>query len=337
MGNTQRKLIRGLLGLPVALAMMTLSGCGGGGGSGGNVPLQINVIVSGPTTGNANLAAGQVSTIDVASGATLEFDSAAETRWDPTSDRASYAVGSFSFTKKIVTVSSVTGGTVAFKLSSKTSASQTATLTVNVAPQQFAAGLRRVGELSTWQSDYAQYGGTTYSQISDSTVSAVNADGSFSLDILSNGVPIYRYSYDQNGAGLSEKSLIRDLSCSDAPTGDSNGFPRYVGKVWTSTFESQCSDGYSSSSTEESTIEGYEKITVGSGTFDALRIRSTGRVTAIDPTAPKSPSTRDSVGTCWWATSIARTVKCMATFTPVGGTGPNDLKTVTQELIAHTP
>jgi hypothetical protein len=309
-----RKELRAPHATKAALATMVLASlvaCGGGGGgnSESNTPFEVSVATTDTTVRAETLSAGETVTLEVAAGTRLTLKSDGETRWTPVSVDASYVVDSFSLTEKVVTVDSITGGEVAFSVSSKSSPEQSAVLKVKVAPHRFAAVKPNVGQTHTIKSTTRTEDGSEYTQTNTHEVIAVRDDGSYDDRVTWEGSDwITIHTYDNNDNNLSY--LSSDSKCAFTPAATWVGAPMYFGKSWVSKSEVRCDDGYSYSWEVTGKIDGYAEVSVPAGKYRALRLQYVEVTRTPDSTNPAGENTWTTREVCWWATDIGRIIKC---------------------------
>lgn len=292
------------------VAVMALAACGGGSSSDEKPAFGVNVAVDGTADAANPLTAGETSTIEVPSGATLVFESAGETRWEPTATGSSYEVNGFSFTSKSMTVSSNAGGSLVVVFTDKADASQKATLNVTVAPKEFQRVAPVDGQVATWSLDWTDTLGDTTRQ--DQFVRTVLMDnGRYGTEAgtTPGTYSVLRVLYDAQDRNLGYVDTGTGVECLfDQPVAGVS-YPLQVGKSWSGDAKRDCERSsvvfhYSNA------VEAYERITVPQGTHDTLRIRSESRstVTFSNPDFPVLAFT--SSMTCWWAVDLGRNVKC---------------------------
>ncbi|MFZ5550700.1 MAG: hypothetical protein ACOZJX_18530 [Pseudomonadota bacterium] len=302
------------LGLAATLAMglaFGLAACGGG--SGEDEPeFAITAAVQGGSAPDTTLAAGQSATIDVPSGATLVFASAGETRWTPTPSSATFTVNNFSYTSKSMTVTSHEGGSLTVVFTDRDDSTKTATLSVNVAPEEFSQVSRVDGEVEAWTITYQSSGGTSENKSLRRTV-LLGADG-YGLEFgdPETGTYAQRNLYDTQDRYLGYTLQAIGLSCLyDAPVAQVS-YPLHVGKTWSGSATRHCLPERDVLAQEYvRTVEAYERITVPQGTHDVLRIKANLRYAVSFPTVPDAePFSYTLESTCWWAVDLGRSVKC---------------------------
>jgi hypothetical protein len=301
------------------VAVMALAACGGSDGD-DKPALEVIVKVDGVADAAGPLSAGETSTVAVASGTTLVFDSPGETRWEPTASESSFAVNSFSFTSKSMTVSSNAGGTLVVVFTNKADASQKATLNVTVAPKEFERVAPREGEIAIWNSKLYYSDGTTTDE-GYRTRATLLENGQYGLDRAYSDSPdayVTRSLYDEQDGYLGWSSLGSSFSCLyDASTANVS-YPMHVGKTWSGSATRTCTDGSGFGVNFTRTVAAFQRLTVAAGEFDTLRIESE---LAYELSIPSDNYTVTS--TCWWAVQSGRMVKCDYVYHfPEGRSGP---------------
>jgi hypothetical protein len=307
-------------------AVMALAACGGG-SSDDEPALDVTVKVDGVADSAGPLSAGETSTIEVPSGATLVFDSPGETRWEPATTDSTFAVNSFSFTSKSMTVSSNAGGTLVVVFTNKADASEKATLNVTVAPKEFQRIAAREGEIVHQKSKLYWNDGRITDRGSSSRVSLLE-NGQYGVD-TADGVDSTAYDvrllYDAQDAYLGWSSLIGSYSCLGSAPIAGVSYPMHVGKSWTGSVTSSCTGGSSHIDGFTFTVTAFERITIAAGDFDALRIESKSNYA-------DSATSYSATGACWWAVETGRLVKCDHVYSPPEGTG--GIKRSVYELVS---
>jgi hypothetical protein len=287
-------------------AAMALAACGGG--SGDDKPaLDVTVQVDGVADSAGPLSAGETSTIEVASGATLVFDSPGETRWEPTTTDSTFAVNSFSFTSKSMTVSSNAGGTLVVVFTNKADASEKATLNVTVAPKEFQHVDRVDGELEGWvQTTTDAAGVVTRQDVYNRTL--LMGEGNYGVE--SGLTPDFesgnRALYDAQDRNLGYVNAVTGIECRyDTPI-TVVSYPLHVGASWSGDGKRVC--GLTTNQHYARSVEAYERVVVPQGSHDALRIQAEVTYRYSQEGLPDSGFTVNS--TCWWAIDLGRNVKC---------------------------
>ncbi|MGM9487385.1 hypothetical protein [Ideonella sp. YS5] len=290
-------------------AVTALAACGGGGGGDDQPALEVSVKVDDVPDSAGPLSAGEASTVEVASGATLVFDSPGETRWEPTATDSSYEVNGFSFTSKSMTVSSNAGGTLVVVFTNKANPSEKATLNVTVAPKEFGHVAPVAGELSMWKSTLT-LGNGTIEDMSYRTRTTLLDNGAYGLDMGGVDFPDTYYTrslYDAQDGYLGWQPIDLAGGCLYDQAVIQFSFPMHVGKTWTGEATRTCASGATFTMDYSRTVEAFQKITVPAGTFDALRVKAA--ITYTNVTGLEG-GTYTSTSTCWWAVDLGRRVKC---------------------------
>lgn len=304
--------VRARLAGTTAAVVWILAACGGGGGGDEQPDFAVAVKVDGVADASNPLTAGEATTIDVASGSQLSFDSEGETRWLPTATDSTYDVGAFSFTSKSLSVTSNAGGRLVIVFSDKADASKKATLTVNVAPHRFERVAPVDGEILEWKYTMQPEGGAAEVSTSRRRTVLTGADGSYRVESGPVATPAtYTNSnlFDAQDRSLGSQNLTADYRCANSVPVVWYDYPLYVGKTWTGQYNRECFvDGASIGSQTTNfvrTVEAFERVTVPAGTYNTLRVRY--ERTHVD-SSPQPPRI------CWWAVNIGREVKCEASF-----------------------
>jgi len=300
------------MGAATLAATLLLGACGGGHDT--PPPLAVTVKVDG--VASQELADGSSEVIEVASGATLAFESAGETRWAPAATDSSFHVNSFSFTSKSLTVTSYTGGTLVVVFTDKADSTQKATLTVNVAPQEFQHVARVDGEVevqSLTSTDAA--GAVTQRDLYLRTV--LMDQGAYGLDI-GNGPDDYsgqRSLYDAQDRYLGFAFPALGTDCRyDNPVAYVS-YPMHVGRRWAGSATRNCNGNpFITSQDYSRSVEAYEHVVVPEGTHGALRIKAEAHYTVTNSDDDTIVDHYSTISTCWWAVDLGRNVKCNYVF-----------------------
>jgi hypothetical protein len=147
------------------------------------------------------------------------------------------------------------------------------------------------------------------------TVTAVNPDGSYGLDrIETSGALGERYVNDRGGNRVVRFIASTNNNCTYAPKREYVNFPLYVGKTWAANWHYGCALGYREDAAHTARVEALETITVGAGTFEALRINFHTSLTnsndfqLVGGSAGQGAYAHD--GVCWWSTQLKSLVRC---------------------------
>jgi len=296
------------LSIAAVAAVWALSACGGGGGGEDAPEFAVAVKVDGAADASNPLVAGETTTIEVASGATLTFDSEGETRWTSTATSSTFDVDAFSFTSKTLTVNSPAGGRVVIEFIDKADTSKKATLTVNIAAHRYERVARVNGEISEWQYTQQDEGYPANITTGRQRVVMNEADGGYEIQRgpLDDTSPYERSNlFDAQDRSLGLRYLTFDYYCTNSVPVVSYDYPLHVGKAWAGQYERSCYMNGEVVGTEAMsfvrTVEAFERITVPAGAYDTLRIKRTD----ADGTRPS---------TCWWSVELGRDVKCVAVY-----------------------
>ena len=316
------------------VAVMALAACGGGGDDKKDPPLGVTVTVDGTAESSGPLTAGETSTIEVPSGATLVFASEGETRWDPVATGSSYTVNSFSFTSKSMTVTSNAGGTLVVVFTNKADESQKATLNVTVAPKEFERVAPVDGETSTWADTWTNEAGDT-TQSNQLFRTILTGQGGYGIDLGDADTGAYtsfRNLYDAQDRYLGYANTATGVECLyDTPV-VGLAYPLQVGKSWSGDAKRDCATS-SMTLHYSRRIEAYQRIVVPQGSHDTLRIKSESRVAVTPSNHEIPPYNYTMTSTCWWAVDIGRSIKCVDDVQNADGSsahGSSELKSLTR-------
>jgi hypothetical protein len=291
-----------------------LVACGGGGSSSEPAAAAVEVELSGPTSQTLSVAAGGQATAMVQPGTAVSIVTSGQWSWRPSADDAGYTVQEVTPTTKRATVDSVVGGTVTFDLVSDTDPTQKATITLTVDARAFEAGKRQISEVAKWQRVVVPQKGPSVVDRLRSVVVQANADGSHEDEWVSDSGSEGRTVYDAaDNVVLTRDSAGADI-CRFEPAQLEYQFPLKFGNTWTGTWSADCLGATVRNGESRFEVDAYEKVKVGAGTFDALRV--SGSIVHTNVTDPALPSGAEGKATytqtqrCWWAPSLQRTVRC---------------------------
>lgn len=308
-----------LLGVTVAAAGL-LAACGGGGGGKDDhgAEFGVSVKVNGVADASNPLTTGESTTISVPSGSALVFDSEGETTWAPKATGSNFEVTNFSLTSKSMGVTSNGGGKLVIVFADKAQASKSATLTINVAPKEFAQVARVDGELETWSSVTTNAVGEV-TRDPDILKRTSFLDDGYAVELGSVSPDIFygRSLYDSQDRLLGSSQVDGSLPCLYDQPVVNVAYPLHVGLTWGGHATSHCGDQAHpliNSQTYSGTVETYEQVTVAQGKHDALRIKWVADFSVSDPNGTRSYTVNK---TCWWAIDLGRYVKCNAAYTSV--------------------
>lgn len=300
----------------VCVAALGLAACGGGDSSSTSDPavMDVEVQLSGPTSQTLSVAAGGQATATVQPGTAVSIVTDDQSSWRPSAEDAGYTVQEVTATKKSATVDSVVGGTVTFELVSNVDPSQKATITLQVDARAFEAGKRQLSEVAKWQQVVVPQKGQSVVDRLRSVVVEVNADGSHEAEWVSDSGSEGRTVYDaSDNVVLTRDSAGADI-CRFEPSQLEYQFPLKFGKTWTGTWSADCLGAKVRNGESRFEVDAYEKVKVGAGTFDALRVSgSIVHSNVSDPALPggaEGKATYTQTQRCWWAPSLQRTVRC---------------------------
>lgn len=328
----------------VAGMTWVLSACGGGGGGGGGggeepPPLEMVVSVNGVSDASNPLTIGESTTINVASGSTLVFTSEEDSRWAPVATNSSFSVDSFSLTEKAMTVSSNTGGTVLVVFSDARDVAKTATLTVVVAPREFARVSPKEGQFFDWEVHGTRVNGEPWRDAHRRVTHLEGSDGGYSLNYFAGpdlDQASSRFLYDTQDRYLGWDHPLAPVSCSYDNPLVYQSYPLHVGKAWVGTARRDCEGGPAEfDMAYERSVDAFERLTVPAGTFDTLRIKS--EIHYSNVSGDSGPSSYDVTRTCWWAVDLGRDVKCEYAFHYPDGDWATSTATSVETLTAYSP
>lgn len=330
-----RARVRPALGAALVASMAwVLSACGGGGGE---PPLEVAVSVNGVPDASNPLTIGEATTINVASGSTLVFTSEEDTRWAPVATSSSFSVNSFSVTEKSMTVSSDAGGTVQVVFSDARDEAKTASLTVVVAPKEFARVAPREGQFFDMAVRLTDLEGGVTTWDERLITRLDGSGGNYAEEVWSGDAYQYivsRELYDHLGRYLGWDHPHAPLACTNSQPLVNHSYPLHVGKTWSGATSRRCDGGPANYDLAyERSVEAFEPVTVPAGTFNTLRIRSEQRVSNISIAGV--PSAYDVIRTCWWAVDLGRDVKCEYSYDYPAGTAGTLTASVVETLQSH--
>lgn len=323
----------------VAGMTWVLSACGGGGGGGEEPPLEMVVSVNGVSDASNPLTIGESTTINVASGSTLVFTSEEDSRWAPVATNSSFSVDSFSLTEKAMTVSSNAGGTLLVVFSDARDATKTATLTIVVAPQEFARVAPREGQFFDMTVSVTRLNGEVLAWDERLVTRLDGAGGSHAEEVWQGDAYdqiVSRELYDHLGRYLGWDHPHSPVECTYSQPLVYHSYPLHVGKTWSGDASRSCQGGPAAFDLAyERTVEAFEPVTVPAGTFNALRVRSEQRNSNV--ASPGVPPTYDVIRTCWWAVDLGRDVKCEYAYLYPAGAADTLTASIVETLKSHGP
>jgi hypothetical protein len=323
------------------LAAGTLAACGGGSSSdssGGGLPLSVQVALSGPTSQTLTLAEGDDTTVAVQPGTVVTIETAGNTAWYPSAADAGYTIQAAGATSKSATVDSVVGGSVSFEVVSSADPKRKATITLEVDARAFDAGKRVVSEVAKWQQVTVPFQGESVIERLRAVVIAINADGSYESEWVSDGGSEGRVSYDKDDNVLRTSDSSGAELCRYAPLQLEYQFPLKFGNTWSGKWSAACGGIAPRDGESNFAVRRYEKVTVGAGVFDALRIDGTithSNVTDTElPDGDKGKASYVQTQSCWWAPAIQRVVRCEVAYDFGGAKPANRPRSTVWELSA---
>jgi hypothetical protein len=181
--------------------------------------------------------------------------------------------------------------------------------------KQYFPGAKRVGSSSGWSETDTLVNGNVLSRNYTQTVTAVNADGSYGIDrIETSGVLGERYVNDRSGNRMLRFIASTNNNCAYEPRREYLNFPLYVGKSWAANWHYGCAIGYREDAAHTARVEALETITVGAGSFEALRISFHTSLTNSNDFQLQGGATGQGAyahdGVCWWSPQLRGLIKC---------------------------
>jgi hypothetical protein len=296
----------------VCVAAFGLAACGGGGSE--PAAAAVEVKLSGPTSQTLSVSAGGEATAMVQPGTSISIVTSGQWGWRLSADDAGYTVQEVTPTTKRATVDSVVGGTVTFELVSDADPKQKATITLTVDARAFEAGKRQLGEVAKWQQVVVPFKGESVTDRLRSVVVEANADGTHEDEWVSDAGSEGRTAYDASDNVVRTSDSAGTDICRFEPSQLEYRFPLKFGNTWTGNWSADCVGTAVRNGESRFEVDGYEKVKVGAGTFDALRV--SGSIVHTNVTDPALPGGAEGKATytqtqrCWWAPSLQRTVRC---------------------------
>jgi hypothetical protein len=217
------------------------------------------------------------------------------------------------------------GTTSVFEAHARAASERWARVRVAIAPRQFPARPRVVGEYSEWRSTLTRQDGSTSGstyreqvrQIRPPDIALIvttrQSDGRPTayreVDAQERTVSYAEVSYDDAGNDYPS-------SCSFDPAVVAYRFPLSIGASWSAPWSTtHCADANEGSGRAEGEVQAWEAVTVTAGRFDALRIRE-----RLTPGTPFAGGFARSDSLCWWSVDLGRPVKCsIARLDPASG------------------
>jgi hypothetical protein len=337
-------LARARLALSLALSLAFVGGCGGGGGGSDPVPVVQPFLVITTVNGLPVPALGVKYSVTMESGDRIEIKASPEgAQWTVSADgnvlqaEASQDGSSFS-----AVLNSPKGGQVVIKATSGNDPSQQVEITAVVNSQRHTRRDAVPGEVQVWRETNTRNDGGSSVAKMQATTTAVAGDGAHTLEYrdITNGPP--GTLTETSGLDADGNRLSRQLSsgdrCSYTPVRELLDYPLYYGKTWPSHWQYSCQLGDRETADAVTTVDGFDSITVGQGTHDALRLTTQVAFTQSNDTHLTGGSLGQAAYgqdiVCWWSVSLKRTVKCTTTYHYVGTAPADHPKTVVQELLS---
>lgn len=337
-------------------AALLLGACGGGDDDPAAAAAAFRVDASLPGFAQASTRAGEAAAtlaveawnLDVA---TLEVTSSVDTGWSVEPADAPVTATTDTPTRRVFDLSALPQGSVTLVLRDAAGAAEARlTITVQADATRFAPAPRRVGEAFTYRYTDLRNGVET-SYVPTSTVTVVDAL-SWNYQTLTPGVVggptglddqawftaggnLYDENFKSSGQSIVGAHYRREWRGYD--------FPLYAGKQWNTEFLVFYDDEFDTATTYESSrVAGVERVTVGAGTYDAVRVDTRGA--SYSGLSLQTP-VRDGDGpfeayerSCWWAPQLSIEVRCTTTtrhLNPNDGTLVSTVQS-TKELTAYT-
>ncbi|WP_296224099.1 hypothetical protein [Ralstonia sp. UBA689] len=336
------------IGFTAVVLTGALSGCGGGGDGGSSgassgtssnaSAFTMSASVNGANVPSFSVSDGQSATLTVKSGQDLRFDADHNVVWTSMSAKQTTLTIKGQSTQSLTTgLMSPLGGAVTYVVTSAADSSKSATVTVTVPPQEYAAVPARVGAAVVWSETTTRQDGTVVTDTRTNTTTNIT-NGIATIDSTVNGAasPSDRYTHDADGNRLTRKYLSNGNVCTYTPKRDMLNFPLSVGKSWQTTWQYSCQAGYKESAALTSTVETYEPVTTPAGTFNALRIHYVLALTNSNDMQLQGGTTGAAAYNedyrCWWDVNGGRLVKCDFVYAYQGAAPSNYVKTFSQEV-----
>jgi len=313
---------RRLWGIFVATAMAA-AGCGGSGGDSDGVPppppppppLAVKLTVGEAAGPVMTLKPGTTATIQVLRGRHLAFDSEAAFKWSIVEGPWARAeVRTEEPNSKSADVSGPADSYVAFRVENAADSTELATVTVRLVEDGFNRIAPREAELQQWQSTVIQtpptYPSSDYAWFA--LTSQVYDDGSYVVD-----TDLWSNDYDSSDGLVNASNSFYEKYCHHAPSYASVVYPVQTGSTWSYQGTQECTemifDKLVTRRSRSNVVEGFESVTTPAGTFMAARIRSNESYLYTDADWPDQNDSGTVTSVCWWATEIARMVRCHST------------------------
>ncbi|OWT67332.1 MULTISPECIES: hypothetical protein [unclassified Achromobacter] len=312
---------------------LVIAGCGGGGGGDDDKGFDLTATVDGKSVDSFHVSNGQGGTLNVNSGQEAVLKSSDGVTWTVQSADATVAYTQVKDPTDTVldyNLSSAAGGQIVLAVASKEDASLTATVTVVVAPQQYTRKDAVVGAYSIYDVTDTSVTGTLTPSSYERLTTAVNTDGSYTTNSLNALLTVTdTYTANADGNRLSRAYVAtygtrNGDNCTYTPDRHYLSYPMYVGKTWTATWDYACTSAAHETGELNAVVEAFEPVTVGAGTFDALRVRLDTKITNSNDTNLAN----GSAGTAqyqiailgWYVPSLGQYVKFQRDWTYVGST-----------------
>jgi hypothetical protein len=318
-----------------AFAAVLLGGCGGGGG--GTVPVTVNLSgkVDGTAASGLSVSTGGAGTITVNSGQELEIDSSTPVTWSATLNGTVLTPKNNSTSVWDNVVSNPVDATVVLTATSTTDTTKSASITVTVKAQRFAASPVKAGDFYSYGVTTTNVAGTTSNSVMTRRVNSMNPDGSYVFfQFDASNTQTFTYNADASGSIKSYLSTTPGaVTCTYTPSQVRYINPSYVGLTYSGNYALICGNGqYAESYAVSETITAYEPVTVPAGTFNTLK-------SVMNTTVSNSTDTNVNGlvinETCWIDVVTTKNVKCVLTYNYAGTPPSTYTKTTTLVLNSY--
>jgi len=327
--------MRALCLAAITATAFALVGCGGDASSPATAPpggFAVTATVGGVPVVGFSAVSGATATLNVGTGQAVQLLATGSVNWATTLNGTDLVAGPSNATQWSGAFGTPTARSVVLTAASTADATRVAVININVAAgPSYAFPSPQLGNATTFAvSDVFVNGVTTSSSYTD-TVTAVNANGSHTVQRQGGDAPRL-LSMTATGARAAQTFTVNGNSCSYTPPRVVFDFPLHFGKSWSSAWAYQCQLGYRENGALSGRVVAIERVTVPAGTFDALRIALTFNYTnsndanLVGGTAGTAQYRIDSV--CWYTTAAPlRFLGCDDSYTYTGSAPANYLRT----------
>jgi len=301
------------------------AGCGGG--SDREPEFELSLRVDGVMASRMPLGEGGEASVDVSDGSRIELRASEPVDWSSDLGGASVADAAEGATSKSLVLSrpGAVGTTSVFEARAQSASERWARVHVAIAPRQFPARPRVVGEYSEWRSTLTRQDGSTSGSAYREEVRQI---GPPDLALIvttrqSDGRPTAYREVDGQERTVSYAEVSYDdagndypSSCHFDPAVVAYRFPLSVGASWSAPWSTtHCIDAAEGSGQAAGEVQAWEPVAVPAGRFDALRIHA-----KLAPEVPNAGGFARSESVCWWSVELGRPVKCsIALLDPTSG------------------